>query len=65
MDDVLRRSGAGAALEALLLQQCLQPLAGDRDAIASFALGDVARSIAERDAGGFGAILARQLGNVR
>ncbi len=53
----------GAALESMLLEQCLAPLAKDGDPVASFGITSLAQSIAEQDKAGFGAALAAQLGD--
>ena len=52
----------GAAFEAMLLQQCLAPLAKESDPMGSVGLTSLAQTTAEGDSGGFGGALAAQLG---
>ncbi len=60
MDSATLRS-VGAAFEAMLLQQCLAPLANGAGPVGSVGMASLAQAIAERDEAGFGAALATQL----
>jgi hypothetical protein len=51
----------GVAFEAMLLQMALRPLAAGVDALGDYGIGLLAQSIAEHDAGGFGALIAARL----
>ncbi|MEO9171273.1 MAG: hypothetical protein ABI282_03110 [Candidatus Baltobacteraceae bacterium] len=51
----------GEAFEAMLLKQCLGSLAHKSDVIGEYGIDAIARSIAQRDADGFGALLAARM----
>ena len=53
---------AGRLFESMLLEQVLQPSFGAATPLGDYGAGTLARSIAETDAGGFAAALARSLG---
>jgi hypothetical protein len=48
-------------LEALFLATTLKPLAAAFDALGEYGVGALAQSIAERDARGFGSLIAARL----
>lgn len=50
-----------AGFESMLLKELLAPLARGNDALGDYGLGALARTLADRDANGFGALLARAL----
>jgi hypothetical protein len=52
---------AGIALEALLLEPMLQPMAGGSDTFGAYGIGLVAQRIAENDTRGFAALIAKRL----
>jgi hypothetical protein len=58
--DTVALSRAGVTFEALILEQVLEPVAG-QNSLASCGLMAVAQAIAEKDAGGFGRLLESQL----
>jgi hypothetical protein len=51
----------GVALEALLLQPMLQPMARQFDALGSYGIGLIAQRVAENDNHGFAELVARRL----
>ena len=52
---------AGVAFEAMLLEEFFKPLEKDFDAVGSYGIALLAQTIAQRDARGFGALLATRL----
>jgi hypothetical protein len=49
----------GVVFEAIVLEQCLAPIARGNDALGDYGIGALAQSIAERDAHGFGTLLGQ------
>ncbi|HEV7180605.1 MAG TPA: hypothetical protein VGN11_12095 [Candidatus Baltobacteraceae bacterium] len=60
MDSAALRQ-VGAEFEAMLLKECLRPLERGTNAVASYGLDALARTIAQRDTHGFGSLLASRL----
>lgn len=60
VDSVAARR-VGAAFEAMMFAQCLAPLSKTMDAVGDYGIDALARSVAERDSNGFGALIAARL----
>ncbi len=60
VDSIAARQ-VGAAFEAMLLEECLKPLAQGNDSLGNYGIEAVSRAIAQHDAVGFGAVLASRL----
>jgi hypothetical protein len=52
---------AGALFETMLLETVLQPMAEQMPALGGYGIDVLAQSVAQHDAAGFGAVLARRL----
>jgi len=52
---------AGVAFESLLLETMLAPMMREFDAVGAYGIGSFARSVAQGDTHGFGALIAQML----